>query len=444
MPHTNMTAKKLNANLFKNFSKLNREQRLLQLIAMGALTADDVNYLNTSVAQNITHLADQFIENAIGCYQLPLGIAAHFHIDGKDYAIPMAVEETSIIASASAMAKWIKECGEITTETKGTNIIGQIQIAKVRNLDQLKKTINECKQLLIDSANQKVVPNFVARGGGVNDITLRNIDRGDGQQMAIIHVHLNPCDAMGANVITQVCEYLKSPIEKLTDEKVTMCILSNLADTKLTRATVKIFNIDPDLGEKIAEASLFAEIDPYRAATHNKGVLNGIDPVLIATGNDWRAVEAGIHAYAARDGQYRAITHWRMVGKDLIGTFEAPLIVGTVGGVTKLHPTAQLSLRILGVESAEQLSRIAAAVGLLQNLGSIKALTTEGLIKGHMKLHIRNLLLAVNATQQELATLQKKAESFFETHRKITVSDVKKLLMQLRNNSNGNIEIYSV
>ncbi len=439
-----MTAKKLNANLFKNFSKLNREQRLLQLIAMGALTADDVNYLNTSVAQNITHLADQFIENAIGCYQLPLGIAAHFHIDGKDYAIPMAVEETSIIASASAMAKWIKECGEITTETKGTNIIGQIQIAKVRNLDQLKKTINECKQLLIDSANQKVVPNFVARGGGVNDITLRNIDRGDGQQMAIIHVHLNPCDAMGANVITQVCEYLKSPIEKLTDEKVTMCILSNLADTKLTRATVKIFNIDPDLGEKIAEASLFAEIDPYRAATHNKGVLNGIDPVLIATGNDWRAVEAGIHAYAARDGQYRAITHWRMVGKDLIGTFEAPLIVGTVGGVTKLHPTAQLSLRILGVESAEQLSRIAAAVGLLQNLGSIKALTTEGLIKGHMKLHIRNLLLAVNATQQELATLQKKAESFFETHRKITVSDVKKLLMQLRNNSNGNIEIYSV
>lgn len=438
-----MTTKKLNASLFKNFSKLNREQRLQQLIAMGALTTDDVNYLNTSVDQNINHLADQFIENAIGCYQLPLGIAANFHIDGKDYAIPMAVEETSIIASASAMAKWIKECGEITTETIGENIIGQIQIAKVHNLDQLKKSLTENKQLLIDSANQNVVPNFVARGGGVNDITLRHIDRGDGQQMAIIHVHLNPCDAMGANVITQVCEFLKSPIEKLSGEKITMCILSNLADTKLTRATVKIFNIDPELGEKIVEASLFAAIDPYRAATHNKGVLNGIDPVLIATGNDWRAVEAGIHAYAARDGQYRAITQWHMVGKDLVGTFEAPLIVGTVGGVTKLHPTAQLSLRILGVESAEQLSRIAAAVGLLQNLGAIKALTTEGLIKGHMKLHIRNLLLAVNVTQQELITLQKKAESFFETHRKITVSDVKQLLMQLRNKSNDNMEVYS-
>ncbi len=428
-----MTSKTLNARLFKNFSKLNREQRLQQLIAMGALTADDVQYLNTSVDNSITELADQFVENVIGCFQLPLGIAANFCIDSKDYAIPMAVEETSIIAAASATAKWIKESGEITTEIIGENIIGQIQIAKVKNYDQLKSTLHEHKQQLIDSANQKIVPNFVARGGGVKDITLRNIDRGDGQQMAIIHVHLNPCDAMGANVITQVCEFLKHPIEKLSGENVTMCILSNLADTKLTRVMVKIFNIDPVLGENIAEASLFAELDPYRAATHNKGILNGIDPVLIATGNDWRAVEAGIHAYAARDGQYRAISKWRMAENDLIGTFEAPLIVGTVGGVTKLHPTAQLSLRILGIEQAGQLSRIAATVGLVQNLGAIKALTTDGIVKGHMKLHIRNLLLAVNATQHELIWLQKKAESFFNAHKKITMSDVKNLLLQLRN-----------
>jgi hydroxymethylglutaryl-CoA reductase len=428
-----MTSKTLNARLFKNFSKLNREQRLQQLIAIGALTADDVQYLNTSVDNSITELADQFVENVIGCFQLPLGIAANFCIDSKDYAIPMAVEETSIIAAASATAKWIKESGEITTEIIGENIIGQIQIAKVKNYDQLKSTLLEHKQQLIDSANQKIVPNFVARGGGVKDITLRNIDRGDGQQMAIIHVHLNPCDAMGANVITQVCEFLKHPIEKLSGENVTMCILSNLADTKLTRVTVKIFNIDPILGENISEASLFAELDPYRAATHNKGILNGIDPVLIATGNDWRAVEAGIHAYAARDGQYRAISKWRMAENDLIGTFEAPLIVGTVGGVTKLHPTAQLSLRILGIEQAGQLSRIAATVGLVQNLGAIKALTTDGIVKGHMKLHIRNLLLAVNATQHELIWLQKKAESFFNAHKKITMSDVKNLLLQLRN-----------
>ena len=427
-----MTTKTLNAKLFKNFSKLNREQRLQQLIAMGALTADDVHYLNNAVDPAMHHLADQLVENVIGCFQLPLGIAANFHIDGQDYAIPMAVEETSIIASASAIAKWVKECGEITTEVLGENIIGQIQIAKVRDLTKLSAILVSHKQSLIDSANKTIVPNFVARGGGVKDITLRTLDRGDGYHMAVIHVHLNPCNAMGANVITQVCEYLKHPIEKLSGEQVTMCILSNLADTKLTRATVRLFNIDPILGEKICEASLFAELDPYRAATHNKGVLNGIDPVLIATGNDWRAVEAGIHAYAARDGHYRAITQWRMSGKDLIGVFEAPLVVGTVGGVTKLHPTAQLSLRILGIEHAEQLSRIAAAVGLLQNLGSLKALTTDGLVKGHMKLHIKNLLLAVNATQQELIWLQQKAESFFDTHRKITMSDVKNLLLQAR------------
>ncbi len=440
-----MTQKILNAKLFKNFSKLNRVQRLQQLIAMGALTADDVLYLNTSVDPSITNLADQFVENVIGCFQLPLGIAANFCIDGKDYAIPMAVEETSIIAAASATAKWIKESGEITTEIIGENIIGQIQIAKVRDLNHLTLSLNEHKQQFINGANQSIVPNLVTRGGGVTDITLRNIDRGDGQQMAIIHVHLNPCNAMGANVITQVCEFLKHPIEKLTGENVTMCILSNLSDTKLTRATVKIFNIDPIIGENITEASLFAELDPYRAATHNKGVLNGIDPVLIATGNDWRAVEAGIHAYAAREGHYQAITKWRMVNKDLIGTFLAPLIVGTVGGVTKLHPTAQLSLRILGIEHAEQLSRIAAAIGLVQNLGAIKALTTDGIVKGHMKLHIRNLLLAVNATQQELISLQKKAEYFFHTHRKITMSDVKNLLVQLRNElTNIEHKIYEI
>lgn len=442
-----MTKSKIPSSLFINFSKLNRQERLQHLIDRGALTEEDVHYLKTSVDSSITHLADNLVENVIGCFQMPLGIAAHFHIDGRDYAIPMAVEETSVIAAASATAKWLRETGEITTETIGNTIIGQIQIAKVRDFSHLKTSIETHKQKLIDSVNQQIVPNFVARGGGVVDMTVRNIPRGDGHDMAVIHVEFNPCNAMGANVITQVCEFLRNPIEKLSGERVNMCILSNLADTQLTRAKIVIHNIDAELGDKIAEASLFATLDPYRAATHNKGVLNGIDPVLIATGNDWRAVEAGIHAYAARDGQYRAISQWQMQGKDLIGTFEAPLVVGTVGGVTKLHPTAQLSLRILGITDAEHLSRIAAAVGLVQNLGSLKALTTVGIVKGHMKLHIRNLLLAVDAAQSELQSLQKKAEQFFDLHRKITMSDVKNLLMQLRNEltaTSGNAKIVTV
>src|SRR5690606_27087861 len=183
----------------------------------------------------------------------------------------------------------------------------------------------------------------------------------------VIHVMMDPCDAMGANIMNQVCEFLKSPIEEFTGEKVTMCILSNLVDSKLTRAVVRIRNVESELAEKIEEASLFAQQDPYRAATNNKGVLNGIDPVVIATGNDWRAVEAGIHAYAARDGQYRSVTRWHYVDGTLKGEIKAPIVVGTVGGVTSIHPGARLSLRILGAQSASHLSRIIAAVGLVQN-----------------------------------------------------------------------------
>lgn len=427
-----MTRKTKPQTQFKNFSKLNREQRLQKLIDIGALTHEEVAYLNNSVATDLTNIAENFVENVIGCFPLPLGVAAHFHIDDKDYAIPMAVEETSIIAAASATAKWIRESGDIHTEMIGETIIGQIQIAKVKNLTALKSQLDNHKNELINNANQKVVPNFVARGGGVKDIILRILPRGDGHDMAIIHVLINPCNAMGANITTQVCEFLREPIEKLSHEKVTMCILSNLTDTRITRATVVIHNIDPELGKNIEEASLFANCDPYRAATHNKGVLNGIDPVLIATGNDWRAVEAGIHAYAARDGQYRSITQWKIAGDDLIGTFSAPLIVGTVGGVTRLHPTAQLALKILNVQSADELSRIAAAVGLVQNLGALKALTTVGIVKGHMKLHIRNLVMATNALPEELINLQIKSEEFFAIHKKITASDVNNLLQALR------------
>jgi hydroxymethylglutaryl-CoA reductase len=260
----------------------------------------------------------------------------------------------------------------------------------------------------------------------------------------VIHVLVDPCDAMGANILNQVCEYLKGPVETATGETVAICILSNLVDTKLTRATARIRSVDRDLGRKITEASLFAQADPYRAATNNKGVLNGIDPILIATGNDWRAVEAGIHAYAARDGQYRSITHWQMEGDDLVGRFEAPLVVGTVGGVTKLHPTAQLCLNMMTVDSASHLSRICAAVGLVQNLGALKALTTVGIIEGHMKLHIKNLTLGAGALEKEVPLVQKRLEEILMLTKRITLSTAIEVLREIRSKASSSQAAVSV
>lgn len=419
------------SDIFKGFSKLNRRERLNALEETGRLEKHDIDFLEKGGLKDIS-LGEKFIENVIGYFQIPLGVATNFHIDGKDFVIPMAVEETSIVAAASKTAKWIREHGKITTEVVGSEIIGQIQIGHVADYLAFEKAVLAQKNYLIEISNREVAFGLVRRGGGVTDITVRRVARGDGQDMAIVHVMMNPCDAMGANVINQVCEFLKEPIEQFTGCKVTMCILSNLVDTKLTRATVELTGIEPELAEKIEEASLFAQQDSYRAATNNKGVLNGIDPILIATGNDWRAVEAGIHAYAARDGQYRSITRWKRAGDKLVGVFEAPLIVGTVGGVTTLHPTAAMCLRMLKVESANELSRIMAAVGLVQNLGALKALTTVGIIEGHMKLHIKNLTLGAGAEEREVAIVQKKLEEILAIRKRISLSNAIEVLKELR------------
>ncbi|MGZ3727387.1 MAG: hydroxymethylglutaryl-CoA reductase, degradative [Pseudobdellovibrio sp.] len=426
--------KKSLAEIFKGFSKFTYIERLDSLHEVQALTKQDVQFLKQGGLQDVK-LAEKFVENVIGYFQLPLGVATNFNIDGKDFVIPMAVEETSIIAAASKTAKWVRENGSIKTETIGDNIIGQIQFAKVKNFEKFQKDILQQKNFLIESANREVAAGLVARGGGVNDISVRRLDRGDGFSMAIVHIYMNACDAMGANVINQVCEYLKAPLEQFSSEKVTMCILSNLVDSKLTRVTVTLENIELDLADKIEEASRFAELDPYRAATNNKGVLNGIDPILIATGNDWRAVEAGIHAYAARDGQYRSITKWRREGAKLVGVFEAPVIVGTVGGVTTLHPSAKMSMNMLGVQSANELARVIAAVGLVQNLGALKALTTVGIIEGHMKLHIKNLSLGAGATELEMPFMVKKLEEILALRKRISLSNAVEVLKDLRNQS---------
>lgn len=426
--------KKNFSNLFKGFSKLDLSQRLNSLLEAGVINSDEVYYLKNGGLKD-SKLGEKFVENVVGYFQLPMGIATNFQIDGEDYFIPMAVEETSIVAAASKTAKWVRELGFIKTEVIGKNIIGQVQFAKVKNPEQFKKDILSQKNFLIDLANREVASGLVARGGGVTDITVRFVDREEesAQFMGVVHIMLDPVDAMGANIINQVCEFLKDSLQNLTGEQVTMCILSNLVDTKITRAEIKIQNIDSDLAEKIQEASLFAELDPYRAATNNKGVLNGIDPILIATGNDWRAVEAGLHAYAAQTGRYKSITRWRKSGSnELHGVFEAPLIVGTVGGVTTLHPTAKIAMKMMGIQNAQHLSRICAAVGLTQNLGALKALTTVGIIEGHMKLHIKNLSLGAGAQDEEMPVLQKRLEEILQLRKRISLSNAIEVLQELR------------
>ncbi|MEQ1722275.1 MAG: hydroxymethylglutaryl-CoA reductase, degradative [Pseudobdellovibrio sp.] len=423
------------ADIFKGFSKFTYLERLKLLSDAQVLSEQDMAYLKNGGLQDVG-LAEKFVENAIGYFQLPLGVATNFNINGKDYIIPMAVEETSIIAAASKTAKWVRENGSIVSEVIGQDIIGQIQFAKIKNFELFEKQILQQKNYLIEISNREVAFGLVMRGGGVSDIKVRKLDRGDGSDMAIVHIYMNPCDAMGANVMNQVCEYLKEPLEQFTSEKVSMCILSNLVDSKLTKVTVTLNTVDAELAYKIEEASRFAELDPYRAATNNKGVLNGIDPILIATGNDWRAVEAGIHAYASRDGQYRSITKWRKVDNTLVGVFEAPVIVGTVGGVTTLHPSAKISMKMLGVISANELSCIVAAVGLVQNLGALRALTTVGIIEGHMKLHIKNLSLGAGATEVEMPFVVKKLEEILALRKRISLSNAIEVLKDLRKQAN--------
>ncbi len=390
----------------EGFSKLDYSSRLNKLKDLSYLEEEDITYLKSGGLKS-PDFAEHFIENVLGYFEVPLGVAVNFVINNKNYILPLAVEETSIIAAASKTARWVSKNGEIKTEVLNRLSTGQIQIAKVKNLDRLQKVIQKNFSNWKDDVNKKILSSMVKRGGGLKSWEIRFLDRPDSQKMGVLHLYIETCDAMGANLINQVCEYLKEPLEKESQEEVTMCILSNLADKRMVRSEVIVRNQAPLLIKKIEEASLFAEIDSYRAATSNKGVLNGIDALLIATGNDWRAVESGLHAYASCKGSYTSLTKWRVKGEDLHGVMEAPFMLGTVGGVTGLHPTARLCLKILGSPNSEELASLCCALGLVQNLGALRALVTEGVIEGHMKLHIKNLVLKTGATSKEKPLLEK-------------------------------------
>lgn len=398
---------------FKGFSKLHYKERLNKLFELEFLSKEDFQYLKSgNISENSEErieLSQSFIENALGYFPLPLGLAVNFVINNKGYVLPLAVEETSIIAAASKTARWVCSNGKITTETLGTLSTGQIQIPQVTDYSKLKRIIEQNFLKWKNLVNENVLSSMFKRGGGLKNWELRPIKRPDGELMAVLHLYIETCEAMGANLINQVCEYLKPYLEKASGETVLLCIVSNLADKRMIRAKAVIKNQDKALIKKIEEASLFAESDPYRASTNNKGVLNGVDGLLIATGNDWRAVEAGLHAYASRKGYYSSLTKWRVKEGNLCGEMEGPFMLGTVGGVTDIHPTARLCLKMLGFPTAEELAGLCCALGLIQNLGALKALVTEGVIEGHMKLHIKNLALKAGANTKE-------ERSFLEQH----------------------------
>ncbi|MFO1532522.1 MAG: hydroxymethylglutaryl-CoA reductase, degradative [Thermoplasmatota archaeon] len=341
-------------------------------------------------------LAESFIENAVGSFPLPLGVAVNFVVDGKPVLVPMAVEESSVVAAASHGAKLAAQGGGFRTEVMDPVTIGQVELRGVRDVAAAKKVVARSRKAWMRLLDGQV-PAMAKRGGGLRGIEARAAGKG----RLVLHLLVDTREAMGANVVNTLCEALAPVAAEAVGAKPGLRILSNLADHRLATATCTIPHAalgGKDPVKAIVAANRFALEDPYRAATHNKGILNGVDPVLVATGNDWRAVEAGAHAYAARTGTYRALTAYRQDAKgDLHAELTMPLSVGTVGGVTRLHPTAKACLKLLGEPDSRRLAAVCVSVGLAQNLAALKALSGEGIQKGHMALHASNLALARRA-----------------------------------------------
>ena len=386
------------------FYKLPPEQRLEKVVENCGLTEEDLVALRDHEATGVG-LADRMIENAIGAIQIPLGLATNFVINGKDRLIPMAIEEPSVVAAASNAARLARETGGFFTSNSGTIMRAQIQATGVSDPEGAKARLFEAKEDLLELANEQD-PMLVRLGGGARDIEVHVLRSGLGP-MVVTHLIVDVKDAMGANAVNTMAETLAPTVEAITGGRVYLRILSNLADLRLARART-VISKDSLGGEEEVDNFLLghelAEIDPYRAATHNKGVMNGVSAVVLATGNDTRAVEAGAHSYAARSGRYGSLTHWeKNADGDLAGSVEMPMPVGLVGGATKVHPTARLAVKILGVESAGELAEIIAAVGLAQNFAAVRALASEGIQRGHMSLHAKNVAAAAGATSEEIA-----------------------------------------
>ena len=381
------------------FYKLTPEERIQHVKDFADLTDQEVKILQSTGALEM-ELADRMIENVVGTFPLPLGIAMNFLINKKEYMIPIAIEEPSVVAAATYAAKMAREKGGFFTSSTDPIMIGQIQAVDIKDPFAAKMKILSAKKEILQKANDQD-PMLVSVGGGAKDLHVKVLDAKTGP-MVITELHVDCRDAMGANAVNTMAEAVAPIIERITGGRVYLRIISNLAVKRLARAWAVIAKEavgGEEVVDGIVEAYNFAVADPYRAATHNKGILNGIIGVVISTGNDHRAIEAGAHAYASRNGHYGTLSYWEKNSDgDLVGSIELPMAVGLIGGATKVHPTAKVSLKILGVKTANELGEVMAAVGLAQNLGALRALAHEGIQRGHMSLHARNVAITAGAS----------------------------------------------
>lgn len=396
-------------SLYSGFYKLSIEERLQEIVEFSNLERQDIEAISNCGSLEMER-CDNMIENVIGKFTIPLGVALNFRINNQDYIIPMATEEASVVAAASNAAKLARNSGGFYASNTGSIMIAQVQVTNVKDPEYMRMLIYENKEEILNICNERD-PILVKHGGGAIDIDVRVIPTSK-ENILVLHLKVNTLDAMGANAVNSMAEAVAPFIEKITGGIVYLRILSNLAVERLVRARTTIYK--EDLGgeavvDKILSAYDFAAADPFRATTHNKGIMNGITAVVMATGNDTRAIEAGAHAYASLSGQYKPLTVWEK-DKDgnLVGSIEIPLALGLVGGATKIHPTSKACIHILGVKKATELGNVIASVGLAQNLAAIKALATEGIQRGHMSLHAKNIATTAGAKGEELDYIVRK------------------------------------
>lgn len=422
---------------FHEFYKKTVDERLGILKKFAGLTDDEVNILKGSGALGMA-TADRMIENVVGTCELPMGLGMHFVINGKEYVIPMCIEEPSVVAAASNAAKLARPSGGFQTSSDEPIMIGQIQIMGFKDFGKAKAAVIKSKKEIIAKANERDSV-LVGFGGGAKDLEIRKITSGIGE-MLVVHLLVDVRDAMGANIVNTMCETISPLLEELTDGYVRLRLTSNLADRRLARAkavwkkeelekSTKGLMKGREVVDAIIEAYHLALNDPYRCATHNKGIMNGIDAVVIATGNDFRAVEAGAHAFASVSGKYRPLTkYYKDRNGDLVGEIELPVAIGIVGGATRTKPEAKVALKILDVKSAKELSEVIAAVGLAQNFAALRALATEGIQRGHMRLHAKNIAVMAGAEGGEIDRVTKRMAE----EGNISSANAKKILDEIR------------
>ncbi|MBY8990426.1 MAG: hydroxymethylglutaryl-CoA reductase, degradative [Candidatus Lokiarchaeota archaeon] len=415
------------------FYKLSMDERRKLLSELVNLNQDEIEILNTLGYFKPSQI-DTLIENVVGSFQLPMGLAFNFKINNKDYIIPMVIEEPSVVAAASNAARMARKHGGFHSENVPSVMISQIQITQIHDIESAKKLISDNKDQILKIANEQD-PLLNKLGGGALDLELRDLKTGKGK-MLIIHLLVNVLDAMGANVVNTMAEAISPFIEELTKGKIYLRILSNLATHRIAKSKA---TFDKELlgGSEVVEGILnayeFAAADPYRATTHNKGIMNGIVALTMATGNDTRAIESGAHAYASLSGQYSPLTKFALDSKgNLVGEIEVPLALGIIGGMTKIHPMARIALKILNVESANELSQVCAALGLAQNVAALRALASEGIQKGHMALHSRNIAKIAGVPEN---LVEKVAKKMIEEN-KIRVDIAKEILKKLSEGEN--------